>query len=523
MTSAASRRRHCGPRTGRGGLGRSRESGETRGDGPDVHAAQPVRSRDGLDGCPDRRAAVQELLGHLDALRRVIPSPGRRRPIRAARRRPGPARPARRRPTAAGPDRLPRPGTCLNSAGKPREWRPARRGPRPAPGPDDAERGDTVAPSGLRIVSMSPSSGKPRRRLAPRARGQGRRAACSPPPAATAPGMAEATRRSQRRTDSARSCGAVSASGTAAPRDRRVRVTEAPVRETRREEQRRRREDEHRGRARDRRSVSRDGRTRPASANAKRDGREGETRNVKRRPGGGEGGRESAQPQRGRGARASPRLARLRRRDAHASAAAASASRPVCARKSGRPGGTRLIVSKSPGATRAAVRPRRPGPRARGIARTTLAACGPPARPRALRERPHENERREAGEEHVCRRPEKPEERRRIPSDGEHARGAKRRSEQEGEPGGHDAGRGAPGREPERHRENREKESRPQGARAPHLLLRDLGVGRFHGEREQPVAPLGGRHAQPQARRAVLEREELERDPAAGFPSDSAG
>ncbi len=37
-----------------------------------------------------------------------------------------------------------------------------------------------------------------------------------------------------------------------------------------------------------------------------------------------------------------------------------------------------------------------------------------------------------------------------------------------------------------------------------------LWFGRFHGEREQPVAPLGGRHAQPEARRAVRQREELD-------------
>ena len=69
---------------------------------------------------------------------------------------------------------------------------------------------------------------------------------------------------------------------------------------------------------------------------------------------------------------------------------------------------------------------------------------------------------------------------------------------------------GALAANPRADRENREKESGPEGARAPHLLLGDLRVGRLHGQREQPVAPLGGRDAQPEARRAVLEREEFD-------------
>ncbi len=127
-----------------------------------------------------------------------------------------------------------------------------------------------------------------------------------------------------------------------------------------------------------------------------------------------------------------------------------------------------------------------------------------------LRDRPSEEQRREAREERVGRRPEEPEERCRIPSGGEHARGAQRRSEKEREPRGHDAGRGGPGREPEGQRENRKQKSGPEGARAPHLLFRGVRVGGLHGEREQPVAPLGGLHAHPEARRAVLEREELD-------------
>ena len=61
-------RRHGGPRHRERRISRSRKSGETRGDGPDVHAPQPVRSRDGLDGFPRPAGAVQDLVGHLDAL-----------------------------------------------------------------------------------------------------------------------------------------------------------------------------------------------------------------------------------------------------------------------------------------------------------------------------------------------------------------------------------------------------------------------------------------------------------------------
>ncbi len=61
-------RRHGGPRHLKGRISRSRESGETRGGGPDMHAAQPVRSRDGLDGFPQPAGAVQDPVGHLDAL-----------------------------------------------------------------------------------------------------------------------------------------------------------------------------------------------------------------------------------------------------------------------------------------------------------------------------------------------------------------------------------------------------------------------------------------------------------------------
>ena len=139
-------------------------------------------------------------------------------------------------------------GTCRNSAGNAAgmaagETRSAARRPGRIT-PND----DTVAPSGLRIVSVSPSSGKVS--SAPRtqsARARSSRCVRSPAgshgsrdgrgdPALPAPhGIRPHV-------------GAVSSSEILGPGDRRVRVAEAPVREPRREEERRRCEDEHRGR-----------------------------------------------------------------------------------------------------------------------------------------------------------------------------------------------------------------------------------------------------------------------------------
>ena len=239
---------------------------------------------------------------------------------------------------------------------------------------------DTVAPSGLRIVSVSPSSGKlSSAPLAQSARARSSRCVRSP---AGSHGSrdAEATRRSQRLTASARtaapsaraipSAAAIAASAclrrpSASPAATRsvaaARMNTAVA-------------------ARDRRSVWGDGRTRRASASASATDASARHGTWPVDPAVPRAATRAPSPT----AAAAPALRRvapgLGRRDAHASAAAASASRPVWARKSGRPRGTRLIVSKRPGVTRAAARPRRPGASASGIARMTPAGCGARAR-----------------------------------------------------------------------------------------------------------------------------------------------
>ncbi len=400
--------------------------------------------------------------------------------------------------------------TCWNSAANPAgitagETRSAPRRPGRMT-PND----DTVAPSGLRIVRVSPSSGK--LSSAPRAQSaRARSSRCVRSPAGSHGSRdAEATRRSQRLTDSARtaapsaraspSAAAIAASAclrrpSASPAATRsvaaARMNTAVA-------------------ARDRRSVSGEGRTRRASANASATDASARHGKWPVDPALASAATRAPSPT----AAAAPALRRvapgLGRRDAHARAAAASASRPVCARKSGRPRrheAHRVEETRgdeSGGAPEEAGRERERN-REEDARRVRRATCA-----RSPHERPRETQRREAREEYVRRRPEEPEEKRRIPSEREQTRGADRRSKQEGEPGGHDAGRGAPGREPQGHRENREKDGWPESARAPHLLFRDLRFGRLHGEREQPVAPLGPRHAHPEARRAVPEREELD-------------
>ena len=267
MTSAASPAATAAPVTARGG-----SAGAANPVKPEATARTCTRrSPSGVEtvstASPDRRARFR--------IRSGISTPSPRDPVA----RPAASHSSRSTATRSGTSREATAdssgsrsgsrgqGTCRNSAGKAAgiatgETRSAARRPGRIT-PND----DTVAPRGLRIVSVSPSSGK--LSSAPRAQSaRARSSRCVRSPAGSHGSRdAEATRRSQRRTDSARasapsprarfSAPAIAASAwrrrpsarPAAKRSVAAARTNTAVA------------------ARDRRSVPGDGRARPASAN----------------------------------------------------------------------------------------------------------------------------------------------------------------------------------------------------------------------------------------------------------------
>ena len=330
---------HGGPRHRERRFGRSRESGETRGDRADVHAPQPVRSRDGLDGFPGPAGAAQDLVGHLDAL-----AARSRRPAGGVPFQPLDGDAVRH--VARGDGRQQRIPVGLARPGHVPELCRERRGNRgrrdevggAAPRPDHAERRHRRAeraPDRERVAELGKALvGAPR------------------PERAGKVVALRALPRREPRLEGWRGDAALPAPHGLRPRRRRRLLARAP---------RRRRSPRPRGggvrprapprreasplartntavAARDRRSVLRRRAGPSGERERERDGRERETRSVKRRPGGGEGGRESAQSQRApRRARfASSRRFREKRRDASA-AGRERRGDPSAARKSGRP------------------------------------------------------------------------------------------------------------------------------------------------------------------------------------------
>ena len=359
---------------------------------------------------------------------------------------------------------------------------------------------DVVASNGLRIVSMSPSSGKSS--SAPRThRARARSSLCVRSPAGSQGSSSGApTRASQRATAAARAARASPADRALGPDERAVHVAPCAVGEPRAQEKRRRRDDEdgRRG-AREKVVVLRRDRAVRERRGGKDRGQKAEGR--RRRP--------ACRPERGgAGARrergdhavaAGARGARTGGRRRARSPAAASARRPVCSANTAAEDGTTLIPSKSPGRVAPAQRPRSQGAHASGTARRAL-RTGAPGHGGPARERARRRGGEDAREKDVRGRREEPEKRR--PAREWAQRGPTRRAACRG--GARSGPRQGPPRDGARRR--RAVAAQAASARAAGRARRRAtsssaapGGGGLDEEREDAVPALGG--AQPQAQR----------------------